>query len=162
MGRLESDERNQRLASNDPRFAGRAEGGRVTTMAKYTKQLAAAAKAVGAEMTDYSDRTPDHWKIEKEPNWWVEWDPLASDGDAMRIAVKLGLNVHVDIARGYTSVSYSDGVWHALSSIEHGGDACSATRHAIVTVAEAIGEKMNIDAAIANWNSRYGAGGGQP
>lgn len=53
--------------------------------------LARAAKIVGAEMTDYSDRTPDHWTIEHDDGIWREWNPLRDDGDALRLIVKMGL-----------------------------------------------------------------------
>lgn len=53
--------------------------------------LRLAAKAAGAQWSDYSDRTPDHWQIKHADGVWREWKPLADDGDALRLAIKLGI-----------------------------------------------------------------------
>lgn len=58
------------------------------------------------------------------------WDPLDDDGDALRLAVKLGLLVDV---RG-DATWVSDSVTHKHLE-PHGRDADAATRRAIVTVA---------------------------
>lgn len=55
--------------------------------------LSKAAKAAGAELTDYSDRTPDHLTIKHADGIWREWNPLTDDGDALRLALKLRINV---------------------------------------------------------------------
>ncbi|KGC12889.1 hypothetical protein DM48_351 [Burkholderia gladioli] len=57
--------------------------------------LRLAAKAAGAEWTDYQRGTPNHWHIERADGVWREWNPLNDDGDALRLAVKLGLAVRV-------------------------------------------------------------------
>ena len=66
------------------------------------------------------------------------WEPLTDDGDALRLAVKLGIDVD----------QYSDWVetWKAGSdsfiSVNYNGDPCAATRRAIVRAAAAIGSAM--------------------
>jgi hypothetical protein len=55
--------------------------------------IEAAAKAAGAKLTDYSDRTPDHWTIQHADGVWRAWNPLDDDGDAFRLAIALGFNV---------------------------------------------------------------------
>ncbi|MNM84550.1 hypothetical protein D3C81_966410 [compost metagenome] len=53
--------------------------------------IALAAKAAGAEWSDYSDQTPDHWQIQHADKVWRMWSPLTDDGDAFRLAVHLAL-----------------------------------------------------------------------
>lgn len=64
----------------------------------------------------------------------VKWNPLTDDGDAFRLAVKLGLtvtpNYHVEQA--------SIGVI-AFTEIEDTADYCAPTRRAIVRAAAEIG-----------------------
>ena len=66
-----------------------------------------------------------------------EWNPLTDDGDAMRLAVKLGMLVDV------TAFSVTAIVNGTISAQEkHNGDPYAATRRAIVRAAAAIGEGM--------------------
>lgn len=61
------------------------------------------------------------------------WNPLVDDGDALRLAVKLGLEVdceHDPICVGATRGEYFIGVREPCDS-----DPCSATRRAIVRAA---------------------------
>lgn len=62
------------------------------------------------------------------------WDPLTDDGDALRLAVKLDMDINIESAFGHTRVNdiYED----------HGSDAIAATRRAIVRASAAIGEKL--------------------
>jgi hypothetical protein len=63
------------------------------------------------------------------------WSPLTDDGDALRLAVKLGLLVDADIEEGE-----SDVIALGVSAREpHGHNPCAATRRAIVRAAAAIG-----------------------
>ena len=72
------------------------------------------------------------------------WDPLTDDGDALRLAVELGLVVCVMRNAGFT------GLYLPACSIggkydevqHHGTDASAATCRAIVRAAAAIGEAM--------------------
>ena len=66
-----------------------------------------------------------------------EWNPLTDDGDALMLAVKLGMLVDV------TAFSVTAIVNGAISAKEkHNGDPYSSTRRAIVRAAAAIGEGM--------------------
>ena len=69
-----------------------------------------------------------------------EWNPLTDDGDALRLAVKLHLHIHVDNGYG-TAVRRPDQIWHACEAHKYGGLEV-ATRRAIVRAAAAIGEAM--------------------
>ena len=63
------------------------------------------------------------------------WNPLTDDGDALRLAVKLRLDLNIN--DGECDVFSSDGFVN-----ERGEDTGSATRRAIVRAAAAIGEGM--------------------
>lgn len=66
-----------------------------------------------------------------------EWNPLTDDGDALRLAVKLG--ILVDVTR-FATTAIANG---SISATEkHNGDPYVATRRAIVRAAAAIGEGM--------------------
>lgn len=73
------------------------------------------------------------------------WNPLTSDGDALRLAVKLGLVVCMMKDAGLTGVyipaehiggKYDAGETYYLT------DPCAATRRAIVRAAAGIGRSM--------------------
>ena len=59
------------------------------------------------------------------------WNPLEDDGDALRLAVKLGITIMFD----------RSSVWCEQYGVleRYNGDPCAATRRAIVRVAAAIG-----------------------
>ena len=66
-----------------------------------------------------------------------QWNPLTNDGDALRLAVKLG--IHLQFAMDY-AVSYAGSV-HAKQFTElDGHDPYAATRRAIVRAAAEIGK----------------------
>ena len=68
------------------------------------------------------------------------WNPLHDDGDALRLAVTLGLGISIPIADKRTDViSFSDCM---ISAIEHHGDPYAATRRAITRAAAEIGKAM--------------------
>jgi len=72
----------------------------------------------------------------------IRWNPLTDDGDALRLAVKLGITPHI-----YTSITEAQ--W-AIPSVGRGGfkleshldDPYAATRRAIVRAAAEIGRCM--------------------
>ena len=81
------------------------------------------------------------------------WNPLTDDGDALRLAVKLGLVVHVWLHEEGVSVAESlehgmapededSDSWFFECTDSHGGDANKATRRAIVLAAAEIGKAM--------------------
>jgi hypothetical protein len=95
--------------------------------------LEAAARAAGYEwgtQDDLDDQTELYlFPLDSEGRYTV-WNPLVDDGDALRLAVKLGMDVHVD--ENLTECTFAttaplDSVFAA-----HIGDAYAATRRAIV------------------------------
>lgn len=119
--------------------------------------LELAAKAAGlnvkGEWADEDDKFT-HLNIGKKfTNERMKWNPLTDDGDALRLAVKLGLVVHVWLHEEGVSVAESlehgmapededSGSWFFECTDSHGGDANKATRRAIVRAAAEIGKAM--------------------
>jgi len=68
----------------------------------------------------------------------MHWNPLTDDGDALRLAVKLGL--HARICRRMTLVEMREAGDDICEP--HGADIYAATRRAIVRAAAAIGEGL--------------------
>ena len=68
-----------------------------------------------------------------------DWNPLTNDGDALRLAVQLKLNISLDCAGPISVSNVREGVSKAE---DRGDDPCTATRLAIVRAAAAIGRGM--------------------
>jgi hypothetical protein len=67
------------------------------------------------------------------------WNPLADDGDALRLAVRLSLDIFTnDGDGGHTSVG---GGTDVFVQEKHGTDPLAATRRAIVRAAAALAEE---------------------
>ena len=110
--------------------------------------LEAAAKAAGVDVwfprmsggknTDGSQIVlmPCHREVSGET---IVWNPLGDDGDALRLAVKLGLVVEIGYAsRGFVVVRTNTDNW--VEYREAWGDCPdAATRRAIVRAAAGIG-----------------------
>ena len=90
--------------------------------------LELAAKAVGHAI--------DRIDAMHEPEDWACWNPLTDDGDALRLAVSLRLDLNIN--DGECDVFSSDGFFS-----ERGEDTGSATRRAIVRAAAEIGKLAN-------------------
>ena len=104
--------------------------------------LEAAAKAAGfGDPQEMKTKFFDEWKFACNP-CGEPWNPLTDDGDALRLAVKL----RMDICRP-TAVHNGVAIWldHASDFIEepHGKDPYAATRRAIVRAAAEIGKSIN-------------------
>ena len=99
--------------------------------------LELAAKAAGLKIRGFS---PIGGAVLDEYHE-ICWKPLTDDGDAMRLAVKLGMSVCVDNEGGLTRIrdEYME-VFLVCRHEPRGADA--ATRLAIVRAAAAIGEAM--------------------
>ena len=67
---------------------------------------------------------------------WFVWSPLTDDGDALRLAVKLGIGVYW--AASYVHATQPSGVFFYES--RETDDPYAATRRAIVRAAAAMGE----------------------
>lgn len=86
--------------------------------------LEAAALAAGMRISSHIGMRHDYFA---DDNTGKEWNPLEDDGDALRLAVKLG----IDIAKA--QLDYWD---------KHSNDPYAATRRAIVHAAAEIGRLM--------------------
>ncbi len=64
------------------------------------------------------------------------WEPLTDDGDALRLAVKLGMSVSVEPYRVWVGAVVDYDI------VEEYGDVYAATRRAIVRAAAEIGRNM--------------------
>jgi hypothetical protein len=90
--------------------------------------LELAAKAAGIEI--------NWFKWERLTN---QWNPITDDGDALRLAVKLDINVYVHLVSGSTMASAKP----EIDEVEpHGNDPYAATRRAITCAAAEIGKAM--------------------
>jgi hypothetical protein len=102
--------------------------------------LELAAKAAGIEIAWHK------WVIDPKATGgccfalvgtYTYWNPLTDDGDALRLAVKLGLtitsNYHVE-QKGLGVIVFTE--------LEDSEDFCAATRRAIVRAAAEIGRGM--------------------
>lgn len=92
--------------------------------------LELAARAAGAVWVGHYNR----WELNGK-SWW----PLEDDGDALRLAVKLRLDVLIG-ERVVTAV-YDAGHFHTE---DVGSDRLAATRRAIVRAAAEIGKGMGV------------------
>lgn len=103
--------------------------------------LELAAKAGGAEVTGYQGKTPLYGMPNEteEGTEYEKWNPLESDGDALRLVVKLGLSIRPLSDSGSCRVETPSG-W---SRREAGYETTDeATRRAIVRAAAEIGKGM--------------------
>ena len=91
--------------------------------------------AIAAGLTDYRYVTPDVEHRLLTDRGIAVWNPLADDGDALRLAVKLRL----DIDHHQFSVNVWDG-YIGTGRIPSGDDPYAATRRAIVRAAAEIGK----------------------
>lgn len=93
--------------------------------------LERAAKAAGIKAEFYEN---DYGEIESE------WNPLTDDGDALRLAVKLGLKIeHYSVtSEGRCRVGAGTGFPH----VTYEGDPYAATRRCITIAAAQIGKDI--------------------
>lgn len=101
--------------------------------------LEMAAKAAGYALCEWPDE-PGKLRAEVQPNWRPVWNPLESDGDALRLAVKLRVHLRyslVGTTPSVTAASIADEFTEPL-----GVEDFAATRRAIVRAAAAIGKEM--------------------
>ena len=94
-----------------------------------TKLLKLAAKAVGI---------PPHRLIEDE-YYPHAWNPLEDDGDALRLAVKLQIDIKQ--YKQYV-IAWYDGGYTGTGEIPYAGDPYKATRRAITRAAAEVGKDM--------------------
>lgn len=111
-------------------------------MSKTDKELLElAAKAVGIETNKARDGNQTYC-YDRRDGVYKHWDPLGSDGDALRLAVDLDMDVSLSQRdKEVTAFTLSCGVVSSYTEA-YGKDKHAATRRAIVRAAAAIGEGM--------------------
>ncbi len=102
------------------------------------KLLEAAAKAAGIEHPGGEHSIANDGRL-WDCNGLRWWNPLTDDGDALRLAVKLGLSLGPNFD-GELAVCFAR--QGADFTEEYGSDQYAATRRAIVRAAAAIGRKQ--------------------
>ena len=108
--------------------------------------LEMAAKAAGLTLNQYPDE--DFLRAYNGHENPI-WDPLTSDGDALRLAVRLGISVHLDLGNriviakpGLFPRVGNEEIHYDESKFGGGCDPLAATRRAIVRAAAEIGRSM--------------------
>ena len=71
------------------------------------------------------------------------WNPLTDDGDALRLAATLTMNLYMGFGGGVAAAIVSDGDDGSIYCKEDGADFMAATRRAIVRAAAEIGRAMS-------------------
>lgn len=101
-------------------------------------ELAAKAASITGEFKRTHQAYGDQWieGIDTGARFW--WNPLTDDGDALRLAVELGMSIEVHVKRmdPYTVAWFDVG---CCVEEGHWDDATRATRRAIVRAAAEIG-----------------------
>ena len=110
-------------------------------------ELAAKAATYEYECTSHTGYPKDdQHQIRAESGSLMEWNPLNSDGDALRLAVKLNMTVNMAGICHWGAVTDVTTPWHAKQKLTgihpetHGNDPYAATRRAIVRAAAEIGK----------------------
>ena len=106
--------------------------------------LEQAAKAVGIEWASTGEGFADgYWKFSdgKTQSWW---NPLTDDGDALRLSVKLLIELNHNHFQQTVDAWYSPNFsQHTIKLTEaYGDDPYAATRRAIVRAAAEIGKEL--------------------
>lgn len=98
-------------------------------------ELAAKAAGVTGEYSEWWEMGEQFYSGFREDRTWGAWNPLIDDGDALRLAVQLCMNIEVTESDVYACTQGN------LSEPAK-PDRAAATRRAIVRAAAAIGEAM--------------------
>ena len=107
--------------------------------------LEMAAKAAGVEYDPKQLSQFGLWLvIHGEPSEYQRryWNPLKDDGDALRLAVKIGISKTLLLEVGCGGVDCEFQRCTAQAFYSHDGDPYAATRRAIVRAAAEIGKAM--------------------
>lgn len=116
--------------------------------------LALAAKAAGVDMSKEPSHQDEcaYWRYEDLCTCGARWSPLTDDGDALRLAVKLGMHIHLNTHRQndrederatvftFDAHGFSFPKWPAEEVC--GTDPYAATRRAIVRAAASLAKDM--------------------
>ena len=104
--------------------------------------LELAAKAAGIEVDE--DGSPFVRIVSEEfGNCCEDWNPLTDDGDALRLAVKLGIDFRFHRHEGAIVTNYPIGQGMSESIVVlRGNDPYAATRRCITRAAAEIGKSL--------------------
>ena len=98
--------------------------------------LELAAKAANLQIK-WDDQNQTYATCNAHGNMFDDWDPLNDDGDAFRLAVKIG----IDIGWGWDENNKPSIVLIYEHVVDLGNDPYAATRRAIVRAAAEIGRE---------------------
>lgn len=103
--------------------------------------LELAAKAAGRTVEGFSHQKGLLVSLRDGVSAW--WNPLTDDGDALRLAVKLDMQIWRNTGGTVSAMPPGDviGFWNRLKD-EVAPDPCAAYRRAIVRTAAEIGKSM--------------------
>lgn len=108
--------------------------------------LELAAKAMGYVVMHHFDEKSAAWVRPLFASYpGFEWSPITDDGDALRLAVKLGIEILPDREVGEVATAFCvrNPALVGLNTMEEfNGDEMAATRRAIVRAAAEIGKSM--------------------
>ena len=105
-------------------------------------ELAAKAAGLNVRWNPSFCKGTGQWERDVRPvepplSEWLPWNPITDDGDALRLAVKLGFVINNRHVAVLVDDSHGTRTWQ-----EHDGDEFAATRRAIVRAAAEIGRSM--------------------
>jgi hypothetical protein len=108
--------------------------------------LELAAKAAGLKLAMYQspDKDAPLWLAREHANpvtYSRDWNPLTDDGDALRLAVKLNIQVTPGTYNKEEYGAFKAAGGEAYEHPHYGQDEYASTRRAIVRAAAAIGEQ---------------------
>ena len=104
--------------------------------------LELAAKAAGIDLKWRDDGLPGYYGDWRGLPQWQHWNPLTDDGDALRLAVRLGIEVGVYHFIKKCGATTPGATFTAEEWLLEGDDHYAATRRAIVRAAAEIGRAM--------------------
>jgi hypothetical protein len=106
------------------------------------KMLELAAKAAGILFRGYDTYYEDFSAYCEYTDVNYQWNPLTNDGDALRLAVILGIYIGPSTTYDGSATSYTVNATESIFEEPHGCDKFKATCRAITRAAAAIGENM--------------------
>ena len=109
--------------------------------------LEMAAKAAGLKIHTKAQAERDAIMDPEKASLWLAcgttaWNPITDDGDALRLAVKIGISKTLLLEVGCGGVDCEFQRCTAQAFYSHDGDPYAATRRAIVRAAAEIGKAM--------------------
>ena len=105
------------------------------------KLLELAAKAAGLDYIKNCVWVDDGFYSPLNKHERISWNPLTDDGDALRLAVKL--RIELEFYDGFEEVFATENTIEAISQTEpYKNDPYAATRRAIVRAAAEIGRTL--------------------